>query len=454
MELKDYFSDLVNQGDFGNLVVYKSESTSMQKKYDGIRVQKSYSYGMSIELEYNGNWVFGYSSIVTKEEASRLVSKLYKKLMQMPPSKLIPTDSIESNKSNVHLKQEYDPRNIEIEEKIGLVNETYKLLQEIPNASFEIGYNDKTTSWELYNTAGSEIAATECYPTIGVRPIIKVSGRTHTMANKSIGGNADMRSLSEENIKGLVADVRKTVSEIKSIKTIKSNRYNIILDELATSALVHEIFGHTSELNIYRRGDDPSMKLAGRQAYPKMITVIDDPTIPNLGGSFLYDQEGTKSRKKVLIEKGIRKEYINSLETAFKTDAECHGSARSMSFNIRPIPRMSNIYLEGGDYTKEELISDTREGVIVYGNKGGSVDSKLDDFILFPEYGQLIHNGDLAEYVQINSIIGHAYTLPNNIDALSKETKLYTTGCRKSGEYLYVSDGGPMCRIRNVIVNG
>ena len=111
MELKDYFSDLVNQGDFGNLVVYKSESTSMQKKYDGIRVQKSYSYGMSIELEYNGNWVFGYSSIVTKEEASRLVSKLYKKLMQMPPSKLIPTDSIESNKSNVHLKQEYDPRN-------------------------------------------------------------------------------------------------------------------------------------------------------------------------------------------------------------------------------------------------------------------------------------------------------------------------------------------------------
>jgi len=92
-----------------------------------------------------------------------------------------------------------------------------------------------------------------------------------------------------------------------------------ILEGRAAGVFFHEIFGH--RLEGHRQKDDLEGQtftdMLGQQVLPKFLDVIDDPTVSMLGGvplsgHYFVDDEGVKSRRSVLVERGKLEGFLLS----------------------------------------------------------------------------------------------------------------------------------------------
>ena len=79
--------------------------------------------------------------------------------------------------------------------------------------------------------------------------------------------------------------------------------------------------------------------------------------MPDLRGSFKYDDEGVPARKTDLIRDGILVGRLHSRETAGKMGEPSTGNARALDYRFPPIVRMTNTYIETGDTSFEDLIA-------------------------------------------------------------------------------------------------
>jgi len=192
----------------------------------------------------------------------------------------------------------------------------------------------------------------------------------------------------------------------------------------------------------------------GRKIGSELVTIFDDPTILGAFGSFPYDDEGVKARKKMLIERGILTGFLNSRETAGEMNTEPNGSARAQSAGSPPLVRMSNTLIGNGELSFEELIEDIAHGVYLKGTRGGQVDTAKGMFQFNAAEGYLIEKGNLTYPLRDVSLSGSTLDTLNNIDALANDFKLGSPGFCGKGQLVPVCDGGPHVRIRDAVVGG
>lgn len=81
-----------------------------------------------------------------------------------------------------------------------------------------------------------------------------------------------------------------------------------------------------------------------------MVTIIDDPTIPNSYGFYLVDEEGVTARPRFLVRNGMINEFLMNREYASYIGLTSNAAARASEFDKEPIPRMANTYLAPGNW--------------------------------------------------------------------------------------------------------
>ena len=97
----------------------------------------------------------------------------------------------------------------------------------------------------------------------------------------------------------------------------------MVLDPRLGGVFAHEAFGHLSEADhLYENKKMRDLMVIGREMGVKELNIIDDGTLEGYAGTHTYDDEGTPSRRNVLIEGGILKGYINDILTARKLELE------------------------------------------------------------------------------------------------------------------------------------
>ncbi|RLI34343.1 TldD/PmbA family protein, partial [Candidatus Bathyarchaeota archaeon] len=263
-----------------------------------------------------------------------------------------------------------------------------------------------------------------------------------------------------ELIKGLkpedisVKAAEKAVS-LLSAKAAPAGKFTAILDPAVVGLLAHEAFGHNSEADHVISGESIIAGMVGKRVASPLVTLLDDPTVKGAYGSYRYDSEGTPGVRKVLIEDGILKGYLHSLETAAMMGVEPNGSARAIEHLHQPLVRMSNTYIKPGDWTLDEMLEDTREGVYLKGGYWGYVFTERGQFACNVEEGYTIRNGELFEHIRNVSFGGLTLETLKNIDAVSRDFELKLPGmCGKGGQAMYVDGGGPHVRVKEVILGG
>jgi PmbA protein len=153
------------------------------------------------------------------------------------------------------------------------------------------------------------------------------------------------------------------------------------------------------------------------------ITVIDDGTLVFDGiggfGTSPFDGEGLPTRRTVLVERGVLKNYALNTYTARKLGMKSTGNAsRGLAGN--PGIGAGNFYLEPGTLTPDELIGDVKNGLYVTETMGFGVNLVTGDYSQGAS-GMWIENGELAYPVEEITIAGNLKDMYKNIVAIGND---------------------------------
>ena len=106
-----------------------------------------------------------------------------------------------------------------------------------------------------------------------------------------------------------------------------------------------------------------------------------DATIPGGLGSFGYDDEGVPAQRVPLIVDGVfRGVHVEPRDGAGARRAPSNGTMRADGWGHLPLIRMTNINLEPGEGSLEEIIGDTADGIFMETNQSWSIDDKRVNF--------------------------------------------------------------------------
>ncbi|TFG23126.1 MAG: TldD/PmbA family protein [Promethearchaeota archaeon] len=226
---------------------------------------------------------------------------------------------------------------------------------------------------------------------------------------------------------------------------------------------IHEAFGHACEADIVLNKESILEGRLGEKVAIEDVNIIDNPTmgqgkkfsIPyELFGSYFIDDEGIPSQKTVIIEKGILKSYLHSIETSSRMDFPPNGHGRAASISSKPQVRMGITILEPKDWSLEEMIENTQNGILCEDFQYGYCDPSTGNFQFKCKMSYKIENGEKKELMRDVSLSGMTLEVLNRISAIGKNISYSDGMCGKGGQSVRVCDGGPYIRAENIIVGG
>jgi TldD protein len=215
----------------------------------------------------------------------------------------------------------------------------------------------------------------------------------------------------------------------------------------------HEAVGHGLEADGIEKKTSFYTGMVGSRVGSKDINLVEDGSIPNLRGSFDYDDEGTPSQRNVLIEKGMLKGYMYDLLTAWKLKGSPTGNGRRESYKHYPLVRMTNTLLMAGDLSPEEIVKATPRGIFAKHLGGGEVDTATGNFTFGVREAYLIEDGAITAPLRGATLIGNGPEILKRIDLVGNDLSFWPGTCGK-GQWVPVTSGAPTLRIASITVGG
>jgi TldD protein len=270
----------------------------------------------------------------------------------------------------------------------------------------------------------------------------------------SVGSACDYGAI--ENLYDRVKAATDHAILLLTAEPVKGGEYTVVLDPEMAGVFVHEAFGHLSEADhVYENERLRELMVLGKRFGGDNLNILDGAAVPDLRGSYKYDDEGVPATDTYLIKEGILVGRLHSRETAAKMGETLTGNARAINYRFRPIVRMTNTYIGNGTAAVDDMMSDIKEGIYVKRATGGETAMEMFTFTANEAY--MIRDGKVAEPVRDVTLTGNVFQTLANIEAIGNDMRMIQSGggCGKGGQMpLPVSDGSPHIRIRNVVVGG
>ena len=228
---------------------------------------------------------------------------------------------------------------------------------------------------------------------------------------------------------------------------------------------VHESCGHPIELDrvfgseaAYAGTSFLTPEKLNSFQYGSDIVNLTAESLRPLGlGTFGWDDEGVPAQSTPIVQDGRFVGYLMSRETASRLGKLSNGCMRASGWNRIPIIRMTNVSLEAGDWTLEDMIADTHDGIYMETNRSWSIDDKRYNFQFGTEIGYEIKNGKLGGMLRNPTYTGLTPQFWNSCDAIgdARHWIMYgTPNCGKGqpGQIAHTGHGAAPARFRNVQV--
>lgn len=256
------------------------------------------------------------------------------------------------------------------------------------------------------------------------------------------------------NIEDIAKEAARSAVTMLKAENCPSGKMPVIMDNGFGGVIFHEACGHGLEAAAISKRASVFTDKIGQKIAADKLTAIDDGTVPGSWGSINIDDEGIKSRRNILIENGILKNYMVDRYNGKLIGMEPTGSSRRESYKFVPVSRMTNTYIAQGIDKKEEIIADTEFGLYAKYMGGGSVNPASGDFNFAVSEAYIIRNGKICEPVRGATLIGNGAEVLHNIDRISDNIALAEGMCGASSGSVPVCVGQPMLRVQNITVGG
>jgi len=238
---------------------------------------------------------------------------------------------------------------------------------------------------------------------------------------------------------------------------------DVVLGPEVVGIVSHESCGHPSEADRIlgreaAQAGETFLKpdSIGLRVGSPYVNVVDDPTLKSSFGFYLYDEEGVKARRRILIKEGVVNEFLHNRETASVFGVESNGASRSVAYNREPIVRMTNTFFLPGDYTEEEIFEDIKDGIYIKNFMEWNIDDRRFNQRYVGLESYRIENGELKNLIR-NPVLEITTTgLWSSVDAAGKKLEFQAAYCGKGDpmQGIPVWTGGPHIRLRKVRIGG
>jgi len=315
-----------------------------------------------------------------------------------------------------------------------------------------LGYGDAHKKTVFLSSAGSHIVQERADVTLRVTAIAAKDGDVQQVG-LSMGTPGDLAGISRLH-KQIEETARRAV-DMLAAPHVKGGEYTVVLDPILAGVFVHEAFGHLSESDfLYENDRMREIMVLGKEFGGKDLDIVDGAAVPDLRGSFKYDEEGTPATKTYLIRQGRLVGRLHSRETAGKMGELPTGNARAINYRHPPIVRMTNTFIEPKNVSFADMIADIDEGVYARNWHGGT--TSMEQFTFSAGEAFMIRHGKIAEMLRPVVLTGNVFSTLKNIDAIGNDLDMNQGGgCGKGGQSpLPVSNGSPHIRIRHCLVGG
>jgi PmbA protein len=228
--------------------------------------------------------------------------------------------------------------------------------------------------------------------------------------------NRHFAKLDEAEEVGAIA-AKRALRRLGSRK-IKTMRVPVVFDPDMAAGLLRSLAGAASGPSLYKGASFLLGKL-NEQIASSIVTIHDDGTMVGAMGSKPFDGDGLATNRKSLVERGVLKTYLLDSYSARKLKMQATGNA-TRSVGDSPSVSSTNLYLEPGTHTPQEIIKTIKQGLYITELIGFGVNGVTGDYSRGAG-GMWIENGELTYPVQEITIAGNLKEMFKSIEMIGND---------------------------------
>jgi len=432
---------------------------------DLVSYEYSQDEGLGIRIYSKGVVVYSSPNIPSREAIDDTVESMVSRVNDLSRRikpyqegfELHPIDEVDIE----YIVKEERPLRDNVDEVISLINDLDKHIK--ANSKIKIVNRHYSLTYRIENKyfiSSDRVRISSRIPRLIL--FISLTGKNGEFVSKSfsIGATTGIEFL---NFDLLLEEVMRRVKAMENIltKAIPSpkDRFNVVVGSEIAGIIAHEAVGHPFELDrilgmeggqageSYLSYEDINMKIGSKEVY-----VVDNPSLEGEYGFYMYDDDGVKVEKRVLIKEGYVNTFLVNRFVGSKIDMKSNGASRAADFYHEPLIRMGITYFEEGNLSLEELLEEAGHGIYIVDYTEWNIDDRRINqrYTGFEAY--LIENGDIGVPIKFPVLESTTREILGSLAARSNKVKLHPGTCGKGDpmQPMPVSMGGPELLLKGI----
>lgn len=279
----------------------------------------------------------------------------------------------------------------------------------------EGGVSRSTSTITLMNSRGGRVSYARTGFGVGFGGTV-IRGEDMLFTNESLSSVSPITDASE-----IVASIIRQLGWASQTASVETKSMRVILMPRAVpSILLNPLLSGLSGKTILQ-GTSPLVEKMGEKIVDERFSLTDDSTQPWIPASSPSDDECVPSRRLTLVENGKVGSFLYDLQTAGLAGAQSTGSGER-GLGSLPGPSSGVLSVGLGDMTLDQMIADTKEGLVVEGLLGAGQGNVLGgDFNANVLLAYKVENGNVVGRVKNTMISGNTYKALNNLMAIGRE---------------------------------
>jgi PmbA protein len=208
--------------------------------------------------------------------------------------------------------------------------------------------------------------------------------------------------------------VRRTVGLFGARKP-QTMRVPVIFERDVAASVLSDLFAALSASNV-AVGNSWLTEKIGQRIGSDLVSIFDDGTMPGLLGSTPFDGEGVPTQRTHVFDRGVLRTFLYDTYYARKLSAKSTGN--STGGGVGP----NNFYLEAGERSLDEIIADTKRGVLVMDTIGFATEHASGTYSRGAR-GYYIENGAIAYPIEEFTIAATFPDMLAGIDAVASDLR-------------------------------
>ena len=440
-------------GDFAEIFVEKKNNCGLFM-IDG-KIESSLSgrdFGIGIRIFKDLYSVYGYTNDMTEEnllKTARKIAEAVKGTRADITINLLKQDIENYNKIEIY------PETVLKKNKIDIMRRGYTAAKEYDSeiSQVRVSYSDSKQNILVANSEGIWAEDERVRGRIRIESVAS-SGTEMQTGSMGPGASKGFEFFEKMDVESYGREASRIAKTILHADYSPSGKMPVIIDNGFGGVIFHEACGHGLEATSVAKGNSVFAGKIGQMIASPVVSAVDDGTIPNEWGTINIDDEGTPSRRNLLIENGILKGYMIDKLNGRRMGMTSTGSGRRESYKYAPTSRMTNTFILNGKSSLNEMISSVEKGIYAKYMGGGSVNPATANFNFAVMEGYLIENGKITSPVRGATLIGFGSEILKKIEMVGNNLAYGQGMCGSVSGSLCTNVGQPAIKVSEITVGG